>query len=147
MSEAIIIGLDIAKAGFVPPRRSAIRRACLHPAWSESRRLCGHILTAAFSLTEAETLRVTSDRFAMSARCPLLPRAHIPLRFAQQLRKLHHVRGDAPRFVAREQVRCRAAARFILEVHVDKFLIVSVFHDETGVRFFNDPWWRKAAGR
>ena len=54
---------------------------------------------------------------------------------------------DAPRFVAREQVRCRAAARFILEVHVDKFLIVSVFHDETGVRFFNDPWWRKAAGR
>jgi hypothetical protein len=62
-------------------------------------------------------------------------------------RKLHDVRGDAPRFVAREQVRCRAAARFILEVHVDKFLIVSVFHDETGVRFFNDPWWRKAAGR
>ena len=93
------------------------------------------------------TLWVTSDRFAMSARCPLLPRADIPLRFAQQLRKLHHVRGDAPRFVAREQVRCRAAARFILEVHVDKFLIVSVFHDETGVRFFNDPWWRKAAGR
>ena len=35
----------------------------------------------------------------MSARCPLIPRADIPLRFAQQLWKLGDVGGDAAGFV------------------------------------------------
>jgi hypothetical protein len=48
-------------------------------------------------------LWVTSDRFAIRARCPLLPRADIPLRVAQQLWKLGDVGGDAPRFVYRRE--------------------------------------------
>jgi hypothetical protein len=43
---------------------------------------------------------VGHDRFAMSARCSLLPRADIPLRFAQQLWKLGDVGGDAAGRVA-----------------------------------------------
>src|ERR1700685_832850 len=82
----------------------------------------------------------------MSARCPLIPRADIPIRFAQQLWKLRHVRGYPPGFVTSEQFGRCPSSGFIFEIDIREGLPVVIAHDEAGgVRFIERPRRREAA--
>jgi hypothetical protein len=58
--------------------------------------------------------------FAMSARCPLSGEADILLRFAQQLRQLSNVGGDAPALVTGQALHGHLPDRFILEIDVSE---------------------------
>ncbi len=69
-----------------------------------------------------------------------------PLWPPQQLRQPDDVGRDLPRFLAGEQLCCRAPARLILEIHVGKRLTVAIPDDDTSVVFFGGPWWEKAVG-
>ena len=55
---------------------------------------------------------------------------------AQQLRQLGDVHGDAPRFIAGEQLRGRAPTGLLLEIDVGERLPVGVADDEAGVRCY-----------
>jgi hypothetical protein len=54
-------------------------------------------------------------------------------RLAEQLRQLGDIGGDAPRFVAGQQLRGRSTAWLVLEVDVRQRLPVVITDDETGV--------------
>ena len=69
-----------------------------------------------------------------------------PLWPPQQLRQLGDVGRDLARFLAGEQLCCRAPARLILEIHVGKRLAVAIPDDDTGVELFGRPWREKAVG-
>ena len=64
----------------------------------------------------------------------------------QQFRQLGDVGRDLARFLAGEQLCCRAPARLIVEVHVGKRLAVAIPDDDTGVVFFSGPGRVKAVG-
>src|SRR5580700_917675 len=68
-----------------------------------------------------------------------------PLWLPQQLRQLGDVGRDLARFLAGEQLCCRAPARLILEIHVGKRLAVAIPDDDTGVELFGGPWREKKA--
>jgi hypothetical protein len=76
-----------------------------------------------------------------------LSRAYRPPRFfllaPQQLRQLGDVDGDAPGFVAGQQLACRAPPRFILAIDKGECLPIVIAHDEAGGRF---PRRSKVAG-
>ena len=69
-----------------------------------------------------------------------------PLWPPQQSRQLRDVGRDLARFLAGEQLCCRAPARLIVEVHVGKRLAVAIPDDDAGVEFFCGPWREKAVG-
>lgn len=81
----------------------------------------------------------------MSARCPLIPRADIPLRFAQQLRLLGDFDGDAPSFVLAQEFRRRLSPRFVLEIDVGQCLPVVIADDELGIGLVGGARRREAA--
>jgi hypothetical protein len=56
---------------------------------------------------------------------------------AEQVRQLGDVGGDAPRFVARQQLHRRAPAGLILEIHVRELLAVGVADDKKAALFFS----------
>ena len=69
-----------------------------------------------------------------------------PLWPPQQSRQLCDVGRDLARFLAGEQLCCRAPARLVVEVHVGKRLAVAIPNDDTGVEFFCGPWREKTVG-
>ena len=71
-----------------------------------------------------------STATARAARGPLRAVVLPP----QQLRQRGDVGGDPSRFVAGEQLGCRASAGLLLEIDVGKRLPTGVADDEAGVR-------------
>src|ERR1700691_2175850 len=66
----------------------------------------------------------------MSARCPLIPRADIPIRFAQQSGSFA---SYPPGFVTSEQFGRCPSSGFIFEIDIREGLPVVIAHDEAGV--------------
>ena len=76
--------------------------------------------------------------------CPLTHRG------SQELGQLGDVGGDAPRFVAGEEVRRRTSSRLPLEIDVSERLPISIADDEgpttqLGVGLVDGPGRREAA--
>ena len=70
--------------------------------------------------------------------------ARLMLRPLQQLWQLGDVCGDAPRFVAREQIGSGAPAGLVFKIGVCDREAVGVADDEAGVSLFGYRRWRKA---
>ena len=66
-------------------------------------------------------------------------------RLAQQLRQLGDVHGDAPRFIAGEQLRRRAPTGLLLEIDVGERLPVVIADDVAGVGLLGGPGRREVA--
>jgi hypothetical protein len=77
-----------------------------------------------------------------------LSRAYRPPRFfllaPQQLRQLSDIGGDAPGFVAGQQLARRAPPRFILAIDKGERLSIVIARDEAGGGFLDGPRWREA---